>query len=271
MKDLKPQETALLVHIEHSKPIEVSEFVSSLNALNSLYISFVKKNGNNKAMTKSKLYVEKIEEGSIDVFLCELASAAIIPFLENANAIFDFASYVKKVYDYFAKGSGDKPELDYQECTNFHDVLSVVTSDQKGKMEIGAINKSEKGIIFNKCTFNFGDGNGTQRLLKKEAEELKSVSVETAVHERVLMQIYQMRTEPGTDIGNMAIIDEIYQGKKLGVVFATDELKKAILFSYNPSQKAYWVDVKVLTLGGKPKAYNVVALHDTINIAEQEE
>ena len=62
------KDSALLVHIEHSKPIEVSEFVSSLNALNSLYSSFVKKNGDNKIITHSKLYVEKIEEGCIDIY-----------------------------------------------------------------------------------------------------------------------------------------------------------------------------------------------------------
>ena len=263
------KDSALLVHIEHSKPIEVSEFVSSLNALNSLYSSFVKKNGDNKIITRSKLYVEKIEEGCIDIYLCEIVSAALIPFMENANIIFDFASYIKLVYDYFTKGDGKKPELDVQECKNFSEILGIVASDPKGEMSIGAINKTNKGHIFNNCTFNFGESNSAQNQLSKEIDTLKLENSAGNTYKRVLMQIYQVRNEANKNEGNKAIIDEISKGKKIGVVFETDELKNAILFSdINPTQKAFWVDVEVLTVDGKPKAYNVTALHDIIDIDE---
>lgn len=53
---------AILFHIEHSKPIEISEFVTSLNAIGNLFSLFAKKNGDCKEAAKSKLYVEKIEE-----------------------------------------------------------------------------------------------------------------------------------------------------------------------------------------------------------------
>ena len=55
---------AILFHIEHSKPIEISEFVTSLNAIGNLFSLFAKKNGDCKEAAKSKLYVEKIEEGN---------------------------------------------------------------------------------------------------------------------------------------------------------------------------------------------------------------
>ena len=58
---------AILFHIEHSKPIEISEFVTSLNAIGNLFSLFAKKNGDCKEAAKSKLYVEKIEEGCIDI------------------------------------------------------------------------------------------------------------------------------------------------------------------------------------------------------------
>lgn len=263
------KDSALLVHIEHSKPIEMEEFVSSLNALNSLYSSFVKKNGEEKAITRSKLYVEKIEHGCIDIYLCEIVSATLIPFMENANVIFDFASYIKHVYDFFKKGEGQKPELDVQECNNFSNILGIVASDPKGNMSIGAINKADKGHIFNNCTFNFGDSNSTQNQLSKEVEKLKSVEPDNKVYRRVLMGVYQVRSDAGTNTGNKAIIDEIYKGKKIALVFETDELKNTILFSeINPTRKVFQVDVQVQTANDKVVAYKVIALHEIIDLED---
>lgn len=148
-------------------------------------------------------------------------------------------------------------------------MLNIVVSDQKGTLTIGAVNKAENGNVYNGCTFNFGEGSGVQRLLGKEIDTLKAESPTENIYKRVLMQIYQVRNEANKNEGNKAIIDEIFKGRKVGVVFETDELKNAILFSdINPTQKAFWVDVEVLTVDGKPKAYNVTALHDIIDIDE---
>ena len=72
---------------------QISEFVTSLNAIGNLFSLFAKKNGDCKEAAKSKLYVEKIEEGCIDIILCEIASAGILPFIENMNIILEFSSY----------------------------------------------------------------------------------------------------------------------------------------------------------------------------------
>lgn len=269
MDKLQPKETALLVHIEHSRPVEMSEFVSSLSALNSLYSSYVKNYGDSKGVSQSKLYVEKIEEGSIDIILCELVAASLIPFMENANVIFDFAAYIKQIYDFFIKGEGEKPELDIQECKNLKDVLGIVAKDPHGNMSIGAINKAEKGNVFNNCSFNFGNSNSTQNQLGRTIEELKAAEPTGEVYQRVLMQIYQLRNEATKDTGNKAIIDEIAPGKKVALLFDSEELKSDILFSEtNPTQKGFQVDVKVQTINGKLTAYKVIALHDIIDIEE---
>lgn len=267
MKDIQPKDTALLVHIGHSKPIEMNEFVSSLNALNGLYSSYVKKNGDNDIISKSKLYVEKIKQGSIDIYLCEIASAALIPFAENVNIIFEFASYIKKVYDFFAYGHGEKPDIDAHECQQFSDTLNIVSSDPNGTMEIGVVNKINGNIILNGCNINFPQGNSAQNLLSKEIKSLKEEETENNIYRRVLMQIYQVRKDSETKIGNKAIIDDIIKGKNIPVLFENESLRDMILFSEtNPTQKAYYVDVKLMTIAGKPKAYKVIGLHETIDL-----
>lgn len=259
---------ALLVHIEHSKPIEINEFVSSLNAIGNLFSSFAQNKGDSKELSQAKLYVEKIEEGCIDIILCETVTACLIPFIENINIIFEFSSYIKCVLEYYTKGAGSKPALNLQEGKSFRDLLTVTAGDNKGEMTIGAINKDNKGQVFNNCTFNFHESNSAQNQLEKEIELIKIIQPTDEVRHRELMTIYQMRSDMNTDTGNKAVIDSISK-KKLGVVFETDELKSRILNSdYNPTKKAFLVDVIAQTIGGKLAAYKVIALHDTIDLDE---
>ena len=257
---------AILFHIEHSKPIEISEFVTSLNAIGNLFSLFAKKNGDCKEAAKSKLYVEKIEEGCIDIILCEIASAGILPFIENMNIILEFSSYIKNVLDFFTKGVGLKPDLDLNECKNFKDLALVTAGDNNGITTIGAINKGDKSNIYYNCTFNFQEGNSAQNQLEKEIKSIKSVQPVTDMYSRQLMTIYQMRSDMETDKGNMAVIDAISKNK-MAVVFETDELKEMILHSdSNPTKKAYLVDVVLLTVNGKIAAYKVMPLHDVIDL-----
>ena len=269
MEALPPKDTALLVHIEHSKPVEVKHFVSSLSALNSLYTSFVKKNCNHPAVSKSELYVEKVENGCIDIYLCELATVGLLPFAENMNLLFEFGGHLKSVYEYFTQGKGEKPRLDLQDYKNLSDVLNIVTNDQKGIMSLGVINKTDVKKEFNNCTFNFNTGNSAQNQFGKETGEIKRMSTDSE-YSRVLMVIYQVRNESGANTGNKAIIEEVEGEKKAGLLFETDELKNKILFNpdFNPTKKAFQVDVKVQKINGKTAAYTVTALHDIIDLEE---
>lgn len=262
-----PQDTVLKIHIEHTKPIEVSDFIKSLNAVNSLYTSFARRSGEGKDVANSKLYVEKITEGSVIVYFCELVTANLIPFVENFNAMFEFAGYLKRVLEYFARGKGEKPQLNRQECINFKDVVSIVSADNGGQMTIGAVSKTDQSMTFHNCTFNFSEGNSTQNQLARIATELSEQNTVDDIFRRVLMQVYQIRNDAGASTGNKAIIDDIAKGKKVALVFESDELRDRILFSEaNPTQKMFQVDVKTYVIDEKIKAYKVIALHDIIDI-----
>ena len=253
---------AILIHIDHSKPIEINEFTTALNAAGNLFSSFVQEKGNSRELAQAKLYVEKIEEGCIDIFLCETVTACLLPFMENMNVIFDFSAYLKNIFGFYKSGKGEKPDLKLQEAKNLKDLLNITANDNLGEMTIGAISKSDKGNIFNNCTFNFIESNSTQNQLEKEIESLKSVQPDGKVHTRCLMTIYQMRSDMGSDIGNKAIIESI-SPKRVGVVFASDELKEKILHSDdNPTKRAYQVDVETLFVENRLVGYNVLALHD---------
>lgn len=271
MKDvekIESRETALLVHIEHSKPIELKDFTTSLEALRGLFCDFAAKNGQSKEQTQAKLYVEKIENGCIDIFLCEAVSAGLLPFIENINIILDFSLYIKTVMEYFLLRKGEKPKLDLQEAKNFRDLLEISANDNKGEMSIGAVVKTDTGNVYNNCVFNFQGSNSSQNQIEKDIEEMKSAQPSGNVFKRQLMTIYQIRGDMSSNTGNKAVIDAI-SPKKLNVVFETDELKRKILNSEeNPIRKAYLVDVVLMTVEGRQTAYKVTALHDVIDLSD---
>lgn len=115
---MRGKDTAILFHIEHSKPIEIGDFVKTLNAISGLFSDYVRKKCDYQDLTQAKLYVEKIEDGCIDIHLCEVVSASIIPFIENANTLMDFSKYIKDIVTYYTKGIGNKPALTIKELIN---------------------------------------------------------------------------------------------------------------------------------------------------------
>lgn len=258
-------ENVLRIHIKHSQPIEISDFTKTMNGVSGLFSSFAQRNGKSKEEVNAKLYVSRIQQGSIDIHLIEIATAGIIPFMENSNLILDFAKHIKSIYDYYVKGESSRPELSISDLRNIHDLVSVPSNDRKGTMSVQVINGDVDNIIYNGCTFNNTDSNSSQNQVDKEIEQLKKVQSSDDVWERQLMTIYQVRKD-GTLAGNKGVIDAI-SDKRLGLLFESDELEDKILHSEdNPLRKAYYVDVMILTANGKPAAYKVMELHDVIDL-----
>lgn len=255
----------LRIHIKNSQPVDVSDFTKTMSAFGSLFSNFAQKNGKSKEEANAKLYVSKIIEGSIDIHLVELASLAVIPFVENSNLILDFAKHIKSIYDYFVLSKGDEPELNVPELKGVHDMVSIPANDRNGLMTVQVINDNAGNVIFEGCTFNHIEGNGIQNQSDNVLKERKALSNERDIYRKQLMTIYQVRKD-GTDRGNKGVIDAI-SDRKLGLVFDSDILEDEILRSaQNPMLKGYIVDVIVQTVLGKPAAYKIMALHDVIDL-----
>ena len=255
----------LRIHIKNSQPVDVSDFTKTMSAFGTLFSNFAQKNGKSKEEANAKLYVSKIIEGSIDIHLVELASLAVIPFVENSNLILDFAKHIKSIYDYFVLSKGDEPELNVPELKGVHDMVSIPANDRNGLMTVHVIIDYAGNVFFEGCTFNHIEGNGIQNQSDNALKERKALSNEGDIYRKQLMTIYQVRKD-GADRGNKGVIDAI-SDRKLGLVFDSDTLEDDILRSaQNPMLKGYIVDVIVQTVQGKPAAYKIMALHDVIDL-----
>lgn len=262
----RPKDAALLIHVEHTKPIELTDFTTALNSVAGLYASYVKENGGSDAMAKSRLYVKKIEDGCIDIYLCELVSATLIPFLENANAVFGFADYVKRIVDFFCHRKGDKPALTVEKCNEIAGMFSMSVKDNAGNTSISAIDSANPSVGFYKCTFNFTESNSAQNQVRQEKDALLETRPNTRSFKRELMVVYQVRGDQSKDKGNKAVIESL-SDKRLALLFDTDELKRDILFAEaNPMTKGFLVDGEIFTVNNRDVAYKITALHDVIDL-----
>ncbi len=267
--EIQSKDTALLFKITHSKPIEMADFVSTMNALSVLFESFVKEHADSTQGRKANLYIEKIQHGSIEFYMVESIMACALPFVENFNSIYEFAKNLKE----WVTGAidGDKEtKLSISELKALRDVFAITANDPKGETTFGPVNKEHPNIILNNCscTFNFASSNSAQNQITKSIDRKEKETPVETIHEKQLMTIFQMRGNMNTNAGNKAIIDTL-SNKPLPVVFETDELKCQILNNdENPTKQAYLVDVVIQTIGGKPAAYKVMDLYEIIPLED---
>lgn len=225
---MEDEKLAIKIHIRHSTPIDVEDFAKTIKAIGGLYSSFVKDNMyfGTSQKTSPKLYVEKVQEGSIILYLAEMLPMAL-PFIENANSIIQFGEFICKIVNYYAKGIGEKPNLSGQQIKDSHDLFSITAKDRGSRTDIGVVNNF-KGVTFNNCSFEFPSSNLAQNILNDEQSTTKTPT--SNIHHQVLLKLFQIQSEDGTAKGNKGIIDSIYP-KRLSLTFQSDDLKTQILYS----------------------------------------
>ena len=263
--ELQTKDTALLFKITHTQPIEMADFVATMNAISSLFENFVKDNADSAEGRKAKLYVEKIEHGSIEFYLMEYIIACALPFIENFNSIFEFSKNLRELVKGAIEGKKET-QLTIQELKALKDIFAINANDPKGETTFGPVDKRKPDVIINNygCTFNFSDSNTAQNQINKAIERKEEKCPAEVIHEKQLMTIFQMRGDMETNKGNRAKVDALCQ-KDLTVYFDNEALKREILASIeNPTRQAYVVDVIMQTINGKPTSYKVMALHEVI-------
>lgn len=255
------QGRTLLVHIEHSKPIEIEDLTKSLTSIGKLYSMYAEKNGISADMAKAKLYVEKIEHGSIDISFVEcVAATGLIPFVENCNQLIDFAKHISEFFGYLTMRDRPKPNMSASQLKAFDDFLELTSKDERGQCSVSVVNNGK--VEFSGCTINYHQSNDSQNQIRKEVESMQA-QVADSVKEKVLMKIFQINANTESR-ANKAIIDSVCN-RKLPITYANEDVKSQILADdINPIKNVYIVDVEVMTVEGQPTVYRILKVHETL-------
>lgn len=253
------KDVRLIIKIENKNPIELFDLTKSLISLANQFDSFVSRSADSKENKEAKLYVKEIKSGSVILELMEIATVNVIPFIENTNTILEFGKFFKKTIDFFLKGKGDDPKLSPSDYKDMSTVLNPIAKDNGSQF---IMNTTVDGNVYVNLPITSMEGNAIQNKLKEEIERINKPEASDGNYERVLLSLYQARTDLKSTTGNKGIIDEINK-KPLNIVFENDTLKEEMLHGdINPFMTIYVVDVKLLTVQDKPTAYKVLRMHE---------
>ncbi len=256
MEDAK---AGLSVKIENKRPVALTDLTLSLNCFADEYARFVEANGEETPKGKElQLFVREIRSGSI---ITDLVAAIpySLPFIEHADTVVEYAKHLKTAIEFLVGKSEKRPDgmtkASYQNLAN---IVEPIAKDNGSMLVIGTINAAENAVI--NISVSSVEANAAQNAAKREIAALKEPEV--GKHEKVLLQWYQARNDPGSNTGDRAVIESI-QRPPVKMIFADDEIKTRMLATDpNPFKLAFVVDVSVDTVGGKPALYKVLHLHE---------
>jgi hypothetical protein len=265
-EEIVKQDTKLIIKISNKEPIELVDLTKSLFSLASQFSSYVEKNGTSKEEREARLFVKEIRSGSVIIELIELATVGLIPFAENMNTIFEFATYCKNVFAYLLKGSEteeDKPELSTTDYKELSAIVNPVAKDNASQINFSTTVNGNVILNFN---LDSTQSNAIQNIVKRQLNALKKPETEDDVYEKVVLTWFQARSDIKSKKGNKGVIESINK-KELNVIFNDDSTKEEMLHGdINPLTTAYVVDAKIENINGKPAVYRIMKLHEYFDV-----
>jgi hypothetical protein len=139
-------------------------------------------------------------------------------------------------------------------------IIEPAANDRASQM---VFTVSDNGRVVNTFVFNSHDANVAKKAIDRQIEAENAA--ENNVHRRNVMNWYQTRFDAQSHTGDKAVIEDISK-KAAKVIFENGAVKSAILrgdprFNKPWNELAYLVAVKVQTINGIPKLYEIIDYH----------
>lgn len=244
-------------NLENQAPIELLDLTNSLVALGDEFKGYLQKHPGFGSPDELKLYVREVRTGSVVAHLVAFAPL-LFSFAEHSNSVIEFGRYLSLAYKYLLNKSNDKP--DTVEKRNYENLSRIVNPVAKDNGAILNVSTIIKGNVTYNVKLSSPEANIIQNTARREIERLKEP--ESRLREKVVMYWYQARNDFSNTAGDMGIIESISKSPKK-IEFATEEIKRAMLYQEDPFRRAYVVDVEVETIRDQPVLYKIVSYHGT--------
>lgn len=264
MSDLDTADPPKLTFVlEHEGPIPLAEFTLALQRLAMRYSREVRASSPDD---EPRLYIAEVRKGSVVVdFVARVTDATMWPIaahvVAEGNALFTFGKNLKGVIDHFA-GRKTLPLVTKADCDDARAIAGPVIHTLNAQVVMFFAGSEPVPLIEM-------DG-PTARIVDNRAalERLALTEREANIHTNVLLVWDQVRDAPGVEAGrspDRAIIQEI-DPRPRQITFASDDIKDQMgRRDFNPFEKAFVVDAKVLVGPGGPVGYTILALHSVLD------
>lgn len=250
------EEQTIQYKAELNGRVELLDLTNSLTCFGLQFKRHVQRNPGIPFPSDVRLYIKEVRNGSVIAELVAQTCSAVLPFIDNANVLMEYAKSLKAWFDHFKEGT-QPPEdnkLERQDLENMSGIIDMVAKNNVANLSI-TVNGGQVKILVNQ-----NDANAMQNRMRKEAEAIKAIK--TGRHYNKMLFIHQARNDSASRSGDKGIIESIYS-LPVRLLFADKELKDRVVKNIrSPFAIGYTVDVDVETRNDQPVTYNVLAIHD---------
>ena len=271
----------LLVKIDTKQPIELGEFVSLFAAVGSQFDKFIA-DEHPEERGEARFYVKEVRHGCIEAELIGwvvggplVASGAIVA-VQHLNTLGEFVERYGGTLLKLFKPGGRVTTASKGDLSDFHKTVAAIAHDPDASMSLSAA-VYEDGERQVRVAFKFGtqEAREAERQIAAQRQEMETTS--SADHERVLMTFVKTdkrSAKPGKRTGELVVIEAL-SPKALPIVYASALAEQRIKHEIadgaeNIYKRAFDVDVNVEMHGERQIAYRVVAVHDVIDLPDED-
>lgn len=260
------------VVIRNSDPIDLLDFTASLTAIAREHESRIRSSVPRVDVDQTRLLIVDVRKGSIILELLPIL-APIISTAEVTNTAVEFVGHMKAVLGQLKVPGGRAEHATTAQLKNMNDTVQTVANDSRGEMSIAA--RYQNGDVIQELIITKNDARIISENATSQRREIEAKG--SNVLNRVLMRLHQSSVDDlkvGRKTSEKGIVERV-DLKPRPLIYASDlagqRLKDEIQKEEgNPFQKGFVVDLDVETVGGKPRAYRVLAVHDVIDLDDDD-
>lgn len=260
------------VVIRNSDPIDLLDFTASLTAIAREHESRIRSSVPRVDVDQTRLLIVDVRKGSIILELLPIL-APIISTAEVTNTAVEFVGHMKAVLGQLKVPGGRAEHATTAQLKNMNDTVQTVANDSRGEMSIAA--RYQNGDVIQELIITKNDARIISENATSQRREIEAKG--SNVLNRVLMRLHQSSVDDlkvGRKTSEKGIVERV-DLKPKPLIYASDlagqRLKDEIQKEEgNPFQKGFVVDLDVETVGGKPRAYRVLAVHDVIDLDDDD-
>jgi len=261
--------TYLQIKIEHVLPLELGDVAAALGGLSRQYELFIERRDGREFGVRTKLYVQEIRPGSVDITLINdfaATVAPVLPIISDIKLLIGFFEHFRAMIDFFSGDTKTTVPVEIADCNNVQKIVGPISQQSGNGLQV---NIFQNGKVTNNFIVDAGKAGRAARGAAAHKVVLGQ-PIGEALENQLLMWDQTSKRDAktkGTWSPDKAVIEAI-DPKPRSVLFDENvtQIKKRMMDDpENMFQKIYIVDVLVIITEGKIRAYKVINLHGILD------
>lgn len=254
------------IKLDNKKPIEVMDFLTSINAFQKQYRLVCKEEGYKYENEEVKPYIQ-LREGCVEWdFIRRLVTKNPILLGTISPAVFLLRKtaeiLIEKVIEKIIKGEGVETS-ETNTLSNARDLLAVQKNDSGSDLSVNYKDCNNNAYNFNNCIFHGTTSRGVTDFLEDQIRSSKQINVNC--FSKVLLYLDTACKENGSK--GIIEADGFDPKKSVRLSFADDDLKREVIEDKkNPLNTCYLVDVEVKKMQDKIVFCHILPIHEKTEV-----